>query len=944
MAIPTLPRVKRRRGLGNEASDFVKAFLATRKAFADTALAEKRGRLYDAQIARYEEMNAASKERRERIGKGGSGGLSDDAMNKHIVDSLKEGKPQAPAAGGEPTGSQRAAVPDGGYSPPVDPNMAARARGIPMENAPSTEGSQRPSAPPPVVVPPASIRPELLSYEEEQRRAEQQPQALDVYNDAVFEPAPYVTPETPPQYEYTQEVAEGGMIEDTAKLAPLSVALDAALKSVQASYGLGQKGAAVDDGSNAANLEAFQRNENAMSEEELSDILATVNPNSKDKIADALRSVYGFHSGNGDAAAAAEAVGGIIQAARQESMDLGAIALAAIEQRDFKSAGESLIDAYNRVPDGRYVEGNVDERGVGEAIIRDAQTDKVVQRMPLNPQTLQMIAKRFQSGADYYNQLAQFARPTQPARQRTALAYEGGPIEDEETSALDEIDAADREDERAASDILLSDEDTAAPQYQGGSEENEADLPYSGASPVEGRLPEQPIPERKYVPYAPGMSATQRRQVDRINSQLGAEYRRQDAIDRERRSEARADRRSQEARDFSLQRTLYSEARADKRAEQNRLNAAQMQARREQVAAANAEETRRQKDPFYVLQRNLEPYDVEERKQQEREGVLQREANRMSLSGEDYQSSPVAARTGMRKEKDVDMPYSAEARDIARLNVTTRVAPKYEGGDEEKIKKEMAAYARTVKPDQYGYVDATKAIDLKKLDKEVAPNFTSRMYDLAFKITKGNELSEARAAETVFDAVMKQDVAPKATRSDQGWRVTVGNRTVFMNGDTFKELSIIRGQRAQQLKEVAKKAEAAKSKTENERNVELAIRRQRVEEQDTLRDVAERRIEERLGVMISGRQQAIDDARAYEEAMARQAPSSGPSALEQFRAGVRNPTPRYAPAMDQFRNTRPAEPAPSGPSALEQFRAGVRNPTPRYAPAINQFRRRAIPE
>ena len=937
MAIPTLPRVKRRRGLGNEASDFVKAFLATRKSFADTALAEKRGRLYDAQIARYEEMNAASKDRRERIGKGGSGGLSDEAMAKHVAEQLGGQKPQATAGGGEAARSPRAAVPDEGYSPPVSTGMAALARGIPMGNAPSTEGSQRPSAPPPVVVPPAPIRPDLLSYEEEQRRAEQQPQALDVYNDAVFEPAPYVTRETPPQYEYTQEVAEGGMIEDTAKLAPLSVALDAALKSVQASYGLGQKGAAVDDGSNAANLEAFQRNENAMSEEELSDILATVNPNSKDKIADALRSVYGFHSGNGDAAAAAEAVGGIIQAARQESMDLGAIALAAIEQRDFKSAGESLIDAYNRVPDGRYVEGTVDERGVGEAIIRDAQTDKVVQRMPLNPQTLQMVAKRFQSGADYYNQLAQFARPTQPARQRTALAYEGGPIE-EEPNTLEEIEENDRKDAETTSDILLSGEDTAAVQYeeptatqqdQGGSE-SEADLPYRGASAFEGRLPEQPIPERNYVSYAPGMNATQRRQVDRINLQLKERYNQRDALEKERRAEARARQAAQESRDYSTQRTLYSEARADKRAEQNRLTAAQLQARREQVAAANAEEVRRQKDPFYVLQRNLEPFDVEERKQQEREGVLQREANRMSLSGEDYQASPVAARTGMRKEKDVDMPYRAEARDVARLNVTTRVAPKYEGGDEEKIKKEMAAYALTVKPDQYGYVDATKTIDLKKLDKEVAPNFTSRMYDLAFKITKGNELSEARAAETVFDAVMKQDVAPKATRSDQGWRVTVGNRTVFMDGDTFKELSIIRGQRAQQLKEVAKKAEAVKTKAEDERNVELAIRRQRVDDEDILNDASARRAEQSW-------------ARRMEANRPSPAPS-GPSALEQFRAGVRNPTPRYAPAMDQFRGATPTEQPPSGPSALEQFRAGVRNPTPRYAPAINQFRRRAIPE
>lgn len=831
MAIPTLPGFKRRRrGAGQEVNDFVKAFLATRKAFSDTALAEKRGKLYDAQIARYEEMNAASKERRERAGKGGAGGMTQEQMDQHIKNSLA---PKAPSGDGARAPEGRTAVnEDGGYSPPLDPTAAARARGIeaiPQQQAPTQQA--------PVVEPqpaPRDINPTLGEPEPRRQRTgalidDEQSNRTDL---ASYDNAPN---NFEPQYYAVQYSAEGGMIQDNGQMAPLGEALDAALKSVQSSYGLDQRGTAVDDGSGAANLEAFARNEGAMPEETMTDLLMTVDPNSKDKIAAVLQKVYGFHTGNGDRAAAAEAVGSILQAARQESMDLGAIAMAAIEQRDFKAAGEALIDAYNKVPDGRYVEGNVDERGVGEALIRDAQTDKVVQRMPLNPQTLQMAAKRFQSGADYYNHLAQFARPTQAPRQRVALAYGGGLMEDE-PDTMSAIDEADREDERLVEDLPLNEDGAqAAPvaQQQGASDTEEADMPARGTQPVEGALP-----ERKYVPYAPGMNATQRRQVDRINSQLGAEYRRQDAIDRERRAEQRALDREQRARTFSGQQTLFREGAAQRRAEENR---GFIMSRDEQRAAQQAqaeqrrnEEALRRTDPVYALRRNLEPLNQEERVQREREGTLEREAARMSLSGEDYQASPIAARTGMRREKDVVLPARAQERDYTRLNMTTRAMPKYEEGEPEKIQEALDKYARSVKPNEYGYVDPKKAIDLKTIDAELGPNFTSRLRDVASKLTVNNRLSEARAAETAFDAVFAQQQAPRVTQSDQGWRVTVGNRTVFMDSDTFREMALLRGQREQQIRQTAETMQTRQSAQERSRVAEQAIAREAVDTNDEI--------------------------------------------------------------------------------------------------------------
>lgn len=824
MAIPTLPGFKRRRrGAGQEVNDFVKAFLATRKSFADSALAEKRGKLYDAQIARYEEMNAASKERRERAGKGGSGGMTQEQMDQHIKNSLARA-PEGRTAVSE----------DRGYSPPLAPRMEGQARGI--KEAPVPQSEPEKPAPPPARIDPrlgalpvedtandSGSRVQLAALKDDVAQ-----QAVDAdYAPASFDYAPQAVSDLG-GYDVVQYSAEGGTVQGTEQLAPLSEALDAALKSVQSSYGLDQRGTAVDDGSSAANLEAFARNEGAMPEETMTDLLMTVDPNSKDKIAAVLQKVYGFHTGNGDRVAAAGAVGSILQAARQESMDLGAIAMAAIEQRDFMAAGEALIDAYNKVPDGRYVEGNVDERGVGEALIRDAQTDKVVQRMPLNPQTLQMAAKRFQSGADYYNHLAQFARPAQTPRQRVALAYGGGLMEDE-PDMMSAIDEADREDERLVEDLPLNEDGAqAAPvaQQQETPEADEADMPARGAQPVEGALP-----ERKYVPYAPGMNATQRRQVDRINSQLGAEYRRQDAIDKERRLEERRQRERAEDKTFNVQRDILREAAANRRTD----------ATTARQAATAAETAKRQehlarlgRDFDYRREYELVPLAEQERKDRAYMGEIAREVNRASLSGEDVDISgsrkegertalqPWRAELGAKRE---EISAAVAPRRAQRLNITAKNAPTFEAADPEEVTKALDAYANRAKPDKMGYIDPKQKVTIDD-------DLKSGMTDLAVSLTRFNDISAKRAGELVFDVVMKQDVAPEVTRSDQGFRVSIGNRSVVMNNNMFQEIAILRGQRAKEVNAINEPIKKRMDEAEAARVRDAYERRSAIDEYD----------------------------------------------------------------------------------------------------------------
>lgn len=154
------------------------------------------------------------------------------------------------------------------------------------------------------------------------------------------------------------------------------------------------------------------------------------------------------------------------------------------------------------------------------------------------------------------------------------------------------------------------------------------------------------------------------------------------------------------------------------------------------------------------------------------------------------------------------------------------------------------------------------------------------MQDVAYKITKANELSEGRAAETAFDAIMKQDVAPKATRSDQGWRVTVGNRTVFMDGDTFHELSLLRLQGRDRLEKISKEKIAKDTAEKEDEGAELARRRQEIDDRRAISDVSGRGAYAR-------RRQEIEDERARREAEAlSRAPA--PSQFQPYRSRLRS--------------------------------------------------------
>ena len=248
--------------------------------------------------------------------------------------------------------------------------------------------------------------------------------------------------------------AEGGMVPDSPAGdaapqqqaqpqggVPLSAAITGALHGLEQVYGLKREDGAVaeaEDPSYRSTLKAFMNNEKGASQEALGALLDKVGDagQTPDPNAEALRQLYSFYADKGDEEAANNAAAGIVQAMRQRSMDFGKQAVQALQQRDFQGAAAALIDAYNEVPDGRKVTGEVNAAGVGQATVLDGATGKPVQQIPLSPQYLAMAAQAFATGSEFYNHLAQFAdvgegeNIDQPEPDDEAPAEQALPVED----------------------------------------------------------------------------------------------------------------------------------------------------------------------------------------------------------------------------------------------------------------------------------------------------------------------------------------------------------------------------------------------------------------------------------------------------------------------------------------------------------------------------------
>ncbi len=208
--------------------------------------------------------------------------------------------------------------------------------------------------------------------------------------------------------------------------ASLADALAAGLDGVEEGYGLRDQQSALptDSSSSPDTLNALNSNANAVSPEAMGALIAKVSNGgtTPDPVGEAVRQIYDFYASKGDMETAKMAASGVLQAARQQSMELGQDAMEALQARDYRTATSKLIAAYNQVPDGRQVQGQVNEAGMGTADVTDVASGEVVQQIQLTPQFIQMAADSFAKGKDFYGQIASVATPKAKPDQQNQLA------------------------------------------------------------------------------------------------------------------------------------------------------------------------------------------------------------------------------------------------------------------------------------------------------------------------------------------------------------------------------------------------------------------------------------------------------------------------------------------------------------------------------------------
>jgi hypothetical protein len=188
-----------------------------------------------------------------------------------------------------------------------------------------------------------------------------------------------------------------------------------------------------------------------------------------------------------------------------------------MEQGDMAGAGKALIMSYDQIPDGRTVQGGVDQSGNGTINIVDTRTGKAVQQMQVTPQLLKMAAMKLSDGSEFYSHLSRMAPQKSAAPQRQAALpayYTGGPVEDQDVDpAMYGEDAADAEVARDAS-LSATSEDSP-----------EEDLPAVGAVETSGTgSPGGAVPTPPEYVDTTGMNTRQLARATAKNRQLAQVY------------------------------------------------------------------------------------------------------------------------------------------------------------------------------------------------------------------------------------------------------------------------------------------------------------------------------------------------------------------------------------------------------------------------------------
>ncbi|MFZ9648755.1 MAG: phage tail tip lysozyme [Fluviibacter sp.] len=659
--------------------------------------------------------------------------------------------------------------------------------------------------------------------------------------------------------EYFQ-VAGGGAIPEQQQAAPqvqdapMGVVLDAALRNIQASYGLSKGRSAIPStgSEDTGNLKSFHDNEQAISGDQFDALTDGVDPDRShgDRVGLAMQKIYSFYAQKGDMKTAAKAAGGVLGAARQRSMEYGQDALDALQKRDVQGAAQALVAAYNQVPDGREVTGKVNDQGIGKAVVSDVASGKVVQELPMNPQLLSLAARKFAAGGDFYSGLAHLATPRRPTTGQHLMAVGGSavvrlPSDPAYDETDDDEDDPDEEDDGNSAALINTAYTGGSDDEDGGGddfEDDEAGNGGGGAIPSDGSTPNpsyarpqpsradvQPIAHKEappIIPYHPNMSAEQRRMVDTVNRRRETDWR----------QNLQDERAAQRNRDMIERQEMGRNFRAD---QANKALAAR------QEAAAKAQEARDK--------RAAAAADLAEKRQQAREAAeakkeqarLQKEArdkhDNLMRTDKDYARNYNLGLINQKQDElDNNRDLTDEVKDtrrrgldLDRVDVTAKNSPHRESfatDPDERVKPLVAAMDKIVNS---GLEEAKS----KKVDTALIPNIPearqTRMVEAADRIAAYNDISPREISAAVYDITQNMQTAPRILRNGQ---IEMNGQRLTMPPEALRMLFELRGLREQEYKKAQADILVKNNKREADARQRAVDARDEVDAGDAQRD------------------------------------------------------------------------------------------------------------
>jgi hypothetical protein len=189
--------------------------------------------------------------------------------------------------------------------------------------------------------------------------------------------------------------------------------ITAAWTGIKRMFGLDSAALPDGDPNRPRRIQAFARSEGRMPQREYERARTEANPNGE--LPEALATMYGLHRGfqalleQGKPDEAQKYAASFVLAARDNAMRLGALATEALRRGDQNGAIKAIRMGFNQIPAGQQLDVAQGEDGQPVAVVKDAQTGKVMQQFKVTPEVLSAAAMGLTDGTQFYQHMQRAA-------------------------------------------------------------------------------------------------------------------------------------------------------------------------------------------------------------------------------------------------------------------------------------------------------------------------------------------------------------------------------------------------------------------------------------------------------------------------------------------------------------------------------------------------------